>query len=215
MSVSYNPSAGRFIDSAGKFVAQSVVDNLLEQEQSQLAVRLKALTRLLSDQKISLSDWQLRFADTLKASHLRMLSLGAGGQERLTSRHYGAAGYQLGKQYDYLSNFAQQIHQGEITIKRAIQRAGQYASSIRPTFARAVQLSREAEGFNEAKRSLDPQANHCPSCIGHSTNGRWVPIAQITPVGTNCECGQRCRCSIQYRRRVPVSLNRGTLSTTA
>ena len=215
MTITYNPKAGRYVGSDGKFVSKAVVDNLLDQEQARAEVRLKGLTRLLIEQQIDLAEWQSRTAQTIKEANVRELTLAAGGKDRLTSRHYGAAGYQLQQQYKYLDNFARQLYAGNVTEKQAIRRSGLYAQSVRITFSRSEQLSREAEGFTEAKRSLDPQAQHCNSCLKHSTNGRWVLASRVTPAGLNCECGQWCRCRVSYRRRPANSLNQsGILSTT-
>jgi hypothetical protein len=207
MSITYNPQTGRYVGADGRFVPASVIANLLDQEQAQTAVRLKALTRLLIDQKITLSDWEQRFAQTLKESNVRALALGAGGKARLTQRHYGSVGYQLQQQYKYLDNFAQQLSGQKLTEAQAIRRSGLYASSVRVTFNRSEQISREAEGFNEARRSLDPQAMHCDSCLVHSTNGLWIPADQVVPAGVDCECGQWCRCTVTYRRRPASALN--------
>lgn len=199
--IRYNPNAGRYIDAAGKFVARAKIENLLDQEQAATEVRLKTLTRMLAHRKLSLQQWESQFASTLREAHLKMMLLAVGGQESLTAQIYGAVGYQLRRQYGYLDNFAQQLAAGSITEPRAIQRAASYARSLRSTFSRVEQLARETEGFTEAKRSLDPQARHCASCLRYSTRGAWVPISIVVAPATNCECGQNCRCTIAYRRR--------------
>lgn len=198
--IGYSPRAGRyFYTDTKKFVPRAVIENLLEQEQSRLEVRLKSLTRLLADQKIALPDWQAQFAETLKSAHLRMASLAAGGTAGLTSKHYGTIGANLRQQYKYLNGFAQQLASGKISIARALQRSGSYASSIRPSFHAAEKITRSEESFNMGKRLLDSQADHCSDCLGYATDG-YVPIDAIVPPGTNCECGQRCRCRVVYQR---------------
>lgn len=207
--IRYNPKAGRYVRADGKFVGREVIRNLVDQEQQQLAVRLKAHTRLMAQGQIPLAEWQLRMAGSLKDAHLRSMTLGSGGKDSLTNRHYGATGYQLRQQFAYLDGFAKALADGKLTAKQAIARAALYADSITVTFGRAEQISREESGFDEALRSLDSQAQHCGSCVGHSTNGQWKPIEEVITPGVNCECGGHCRCSVIYRRRPSSSaLNR-------
>lgn len=213
--ISYNPRAGRYVRSDGKFVGKEVIRNLVDQEQQRLKVRLQAHTRLMANQQISLAEWQLRMGESLRDSHLRMGTLGAGGQARTQAQHFGAIGYQLRRQYQYLDGFARDIYEGKLTREQALRRAAMYADSSTTTFHRTEQISRGLEGFDEALRSLDPQARHCPSCLTYSTYGEWQPISQVITPGTNCECGQHCHCQIYYRRSnrpKPLSLNRGTLA---
>lgn len=213
--IAYNPRAGRYVRSDGKFVGKEVIRNLVDQEQQRLQVRLQAHTRLMADQRITLAEWQLRMGESLRDSHLRVGTLGAGGRARTEAQHFGAIGYQLRRQYQYLDGFARALYEGKLTQEQALRRAASYADSINTTFHRAEQISRESEGFDEALRSLDPQAKHCPSCLGYSTYGEWKPVSQVVTPGTNCECGQHCHCQIYYRRSNrpnPLSLNRGTLT---
>lgn len=213
--ISYNSRAGRYVRSDGKFVSKEVIRNLVDQEQQRLQVRLQAHTRLMAANTISLPEWQLRMAESLRDSHLRMGALGAGGKDRTQAQHFGAIGYQLRRQYQYLDGFARALYEGKLTQEQALRRAGSYADSINTTFHRAEQISRENEGFDEALRSLDSAARHCDQCREYSTYGQWKPVSQVVPPGTNCACHAHCRCSISYRRSNrtdPTILNRGTLA---
>ena len=200
--VVYSAKTGRYIwADSKKFVSRAVISNLLDQEQVRLGTQLRAHTRLLAKNQITLPEWQTRMAIDLRDSHLRMGLLGSGGKSQIGSRQYGAIGYQLRQQYNYLDGFAHAIAKGNVSPKQALNRASQYADSIRLTFHRTEQITRGAEGFDEAMRMLDPQARHCSDCIAHSTNGKWVRASAVTIPGTNCKCGQHCRCKIVYRKR--------------
>ncbi|MFM7372930.1 MAG: hypothetical protein ACKO2Z_35140, partial [Sphaerospermopsis kisseleviana] len=77
--VEYVPKAGRYRWADTKrFVGRETLLNLVDQESQRLKVRLQGVTRLLLDEKIELSEWQSRFADELKASHLRIGMLAGG-----------------------------------------------------------------------------------------------------------------------------------------
>ena len=205
--VEYVPIAGRYRWADSKrFVSRQTLLNIADQESQRLKVRLQGVTRLLLDNKIDLPQWQGRFADELKAAHLRVGMLAGGGQDQMTQAKYGSVGYQIKRQFDYLANFANDIAAGDMRPSRILARAGLYSESVNATFNRVEQITRSDEGFTEALRSLDSQARHCPSCISYSTQGQWLPVEQVTPPAIACECQARCRCSIRYRKR-PVNLN--------
>jgi plasmid stability protein len=213
--IAYNAKAGRYVRADGKFVGKEVIRNLVDQEQQRLQVRLQAHTRLMANQTITLAEWQLRMAESLRDSHLRAGTLGAGGKARTEAQHFGAIGYQLRRQYQYLDGFAQALHEGKLTREQALRRAAMYADSMNTTFHRAEQISREREGFDQALRSLDSSSKHCTQCLAHSTYGEWKPVALVVSPGTDCACQAHCRCSIAYRRSSrpkPTILNRGTLA---
>lgn len=209
----YNSNAGRYVYADSRqFVPNAVIDNLLDQEIKRLETRLAATTRLLADDKLTLAEWQTRFATTLRDAHIQIGALASGGKNQMGSQQYGAIGFQLRRQYQYLDGFAQDLQDGKLTAAQALSRSRQYGSSINTTFHRLEQVTRQSEGFNEAKRGLDPQARHCASCPGYSTNGEWRAIDQVVSPGVNCECGQRCRCPISYRRNPNVLNQPGVLA---
>ena len=206
--VEYVPAAGRYRWADTKrFVGRQTLLNLVDQESQRLKVRLQGVTRLLVDNRIDLAEWQNRFAEEIKASHLRIGILAGGGQDQMNAQKYGATGYQIRRQFEYLSNFANDIAGGNMRPSQILRRAGLYSESINSTFNRVEQITRADEGFTEALRSLDSQAQHCNSCISYSTRGKWLPAEQVVPPAINCECQARCRCTIKYRKR-PTNLNR-------
>jgi hypothetical protein len=199
--IGYNARAGRyFYRDTKRFVPNAVIQTLVDREEAALGVRLQGLTRLLAGRKITLQDWQTRFAETLKLSHIRMAALAAGGKEGLTAAHYGAVGFQLRQQYGFLGRFAQAIADGTISEARALQRSRQYARSIRVSFGRSQQLTKGTEGFTQARRTLDAQARHCGDCVRYAALG-WTLSEMLPTPGMACACGQQCRCSIFYRKR--------------
>lgn len=199
--IAYSSSTGQFRNlKTGRFVGRTAVMGLVDQEVERTKVRLQAHTRLLTQRRIDLPEWERRMAQTLKETHLRMGAFGSGGKQNLDARKFGAIGYQLRTQYAYLDEFAKDLKAGKLTAAQALRRTGLYANSIKVTFHKIEKMQKlEVEGFREAKRSLDPQAQHCQSCLQYSTRDRWRPADQVVEPGVNCECGQFCRCSIQYR----------------
>lgn len=199
--VQYDRSVGQYRDSRGRFVPRATILKLVDEEAARLETRMKAHARLLTQRKIALPEFQQRAVDDLKLSHLRMTILASGGKSQISSAQYGATGRLLRDQYQYLEGFAQDLAAGKLSAARAIARAGMYGGSSRTAFHAAEKIARGREGFIEAKRSLDPGARHCSSCLGYSTNGLWVPLEQIVMPGVNCECFHKCRCLVVFRKR--------------
>ncbi|MBD1996000.1 hypothetical protein H6G00_05135 [Leptolyngbya sp. FACHB-541] len=213
-AIAYSSATGQYIDQSTKrFIPRTEVMRFVDGEVARTRASLQGHTRLMAAQKITLAEWEVRMAQSLKDSHIRLAALGSGGVQNLNAKKYGAVGYQLRKQYEYLDGFARDLKAGKLTPGQALTRAGMYADSAVVSFHRAEQITKQEEKFQEAKRSLHPAARHCSSCLAYSTKGKWLPIDQVVMPGVNCECGQHCRCSVQYRyRRIdPKVLNKGTL----
>jgi hypothetical protein len=199
MMVTYDPRAGQYRGDNGQFVGAAVVRDLVDQEIYRTQIRLQAQSRLLAAGVLDLPSWQLSVAGLIKDSHIRMAAFAAGGSEQLTQQQYGAAGYQIKRQFQFLDKFAQDLADGKLSPNQAIQRAGLYAESAKLTFSRVEQLARQGEGFTAGKRLLDAQAKHCPECLEYERR-EWVSIDDIMPVGINCSCQNHCKCRVVYSR---------------
>lgn len=196
--VGYSKSAGRFRDlETGRFVPRDRVLLEIDREVERSRVRLQGITRLLIGDRVSLPEFQVRFAEELKLSHLRMAAFGAGGRNQLSSRQFGYIGQKLKSEYEYLDGFAVDLAAGKLTANQALNRAAMYADSTRSSFHRAEQQTKERDGFYGWRR-LDMAAQHCPECPAYATDG-YVPASQIVPIGENCTCARRCRCFCTYK----------------
>lgn len=199
MQYQFDPNSHRYRDiKTGRYVRQVDVMRVVDEEVNRLEVRLKGHARLLAQGKIDVAEFQTRMAQSLKESHLRNASLGAGGVKALTPVHYGKVGAQLKKQYGFLNGFGQDLADGKLPPEQAIRRAGSYAKSAKTSFFEAEFTSRGKVGFY-AKRLLDAQSRHCQSCISYQRLN-WTLIQLITPPGVDCECGGRCRCRLVFRK---------------
>lgn len=194
----YSPRTGQYIGTDGRFVSRARVLELVDNEQRRTEVRLQGLTRRLISGVLTLPDWESEFAQELKRSHIRLAMLAAGGRDGMNSRAYGIVGANLRAEYGFLDGFANALFRGEVSEKQALARAKLYGASVRGSFFKVERSAKESEGFTTAKRELDPQAEHCADCLRHSTNGRWVAIEDVVPVGVRCKCRWRCRCSVVY-----------------
>lgn len=198
-TVEYVPSAGQYRDAETKrFVPRSRILLELDREKQATQARLSGLTRRLSNGSLSVSEWQIEMGQTLKNSHLRLASLSAGGRSQLTPRHLGVVGGRLRGESNRIANFSREMKAGNVSVAQAIARSKLYAQSALQTFHAGEKISRELEGKTLGMRSLDPGADHCRQCPGYVTGG-FVPIDQIVPIGTDCDCRGNCRCNIVYR----------------
>lgn len=196
----YERATGQYRASNGRFVPRATILKLVDEESDRLSTRMKAHARLLTDGKIDLGEFQRRASDDIKLSAIRAGVFASGGKSQTPQAVYGAIGRELRSQYGFLAKFGEDLAAGKLTKEQAIARAGLYGGASRTTFHQAEKVARKREGFRLAKRVLDAGSTHCSECIQHSTNGEYVPIESIVPVGVNCSCHSRCRCAIVFLR---------------
>lgn len=200
-SVQYDRRTAQYRNpQTGRFVPRATILKLVDEESDRLSTRMKALARLLTDGKIDLQTFQRRAADDIKTSAVRMGIFASGGKSQTPQSVYGAIGQELRSQYSFLAKFGEDLAAGKLTKEQAIARAGLYGGASRTAFHQAEKVARKREGFKLAKRVLDASSQHCAECIQHSTNGEYVPIESIVPVGSRCSCFSRCRCAIIFLR---------------
>lgn len=200
-NVTYDRRTARYRGADGRFLKRTDVLKLVDEEAMRLETRLKGHARNLTQGRIDLPTFQRRAAEDLKLSHVRMGILASGGRSLATSQTYGTVGRGLRSQYEYLTNFSNDLAAGKLTAKQAITRAGLYGASTRTAFHQSEKIAKGREGFIEAMRRLDPQARHCNSCLFYDTKGQWKPLAEVVMPTVNCECMNRCRCGVLFRKR--------------
>lgn len=196
--ITYNPKTGRYHSPYGGFLSHADMQLILRGERQRLEGYLsKKADKLLSGQ--DLGDWQRSVAYELKLSVIQATILGAGGKDNTTAKHYGLAGAELRRQYQFLNNFANAIHRGELSEAQIKQRTKQYANTVVIAYNQAEQASKKVEEW-EGMRVMSTMARHCNQCPTYQTFG-WVGVDKIIPVGVACDCGGNCQCFVSYRRK--------------
>lgn len=199
--VSYDRNQGKYRDgNTGRFVSRDRILRLVDEEAARLSTRMQAHARLLTSEKIDLPTFQKRAAEDLKLSAIRSTILGSGGRSLTTSQAYGSTGRLLRDQYQFLDGFSRDLAAGKLTKESAISRASLYGASTRSAFHQSEKIARGREGFKLAKRVLDSASQHCGDCLSYATPD-FVPIEQIVPIASRCQCRARCRCSIIWKKR--------------
>ena len=197
--IEYDRRSGQYRGPDGRYIGRSRIDALIQNDLAQVQASMRDLTSKLIEDSIDLGTWQQSMADLIKDSHLRMGLLASGGINAVSSVEYGAIGYEIKKQYQYLEIFSSSIRNGELSIEQVLARVNQYARSGRATFYNLEVRTRKENGFKKGKRLLDAQANHCSKCIAHQRT-TWVDLSDIIAPGTNCYCRVNCRCRLEYAR---------------
>lgn len=198
----YDPRTGQYRKPNGQFASRGEVLAEVDQEIGRQRARLQGHSRLLANGQISLADWQARMGDDMKLSALRMAMLAAGGKQNMGPRQWGQVGQLLRQQYRYLQGFAADIAAGKLSQKQIMARTILYSGATKQAFHLIERNEKFLQGFMFARRTLDPQAEHCKDCIALA-RPNWTPTENVTPPGSRCRCAGNCRCRIQYSRFNP------------
>ena len=199
----WNESAGRYVDlDTGRFVPFSDVRNALESVIDVSGVRMNILTENLVGGQISLAEWQAGMMEQIKISHTASAASARGGWAQMSQSDWGAAGRLVRMQYDYLSNFANEIASAKQLLNgTALVRADLYADAARGTFEEIRRrYERTMNGMEQERRVLG-EADHCKGCLDQAALG-WKPIGSLDPIGAE-ECVTRCHCTFIFRKRGP------------
>lgn len=194
----FNERAYRYIDDRGRFVSGATVRAELDKTLAASQKSMRTMSGQLQTGKISLADWQTGMMREIKNTHLTSAALAKGGWAQMTPADYGRVGAEVGKQYAYLDNFAQQIASGDQRLDGVfMRRADMYFEAGRGTYHEVERSEQGLRGMTEERSILDPTARHCDGCLAEERRG-WVPIGNLVRIGAR-DCLTRCRCRIEYR----------------
>lgn len=189
----------------GHFVSRNRIIELLEQQVSGTERRLGDIVTAMHEGNLSPSFGQSLMRDELRRAHLQQAALGAGGFDRLSFREFGRVGRSLRDDYERLTNLANDIQEGRVTLPQALNRVRGYAGDARLQFFEAERDARRQAASSGGVALLVIRdlgaAEHCPSCVDYYQMG-WQP--DLPPPGTQSECGSHCRCGMRYRE-VPIT----------
>jgi hypothetical protein len=165
------------------------------------------LTTALYEKQLSPVAYQSIMRDEMRRLHLQNAALGSGGIEKLDSAAYGRTGALLREDYKRMSNLAEGIARGEVTLPQALNRIQGYAGSARINFlTQEREANRQAANVRgvqlEERRRLGA-SEHCKDCVAYFAMG-WQPLGTLPLPGQGSVCGTHCRCSLE-RREVQVA----------
>ena len=203
-ALTYDVGTRQYILPNGEPVSSRQVKQILDAIQGQLGSKLEQITERLLANEITLAQWELATAEAIKDESIVAALLALGGLAALltlgsrSSYVWTAVGEHVRSQVNGVVRVANTIAKGGRTPAQLRAYARYKAGSVVGAYNRARKSVFIASGFNEARRFLDPTAQHCPDCPAYE-NPDWAPIADIIPVGHACRCNGRCRCRVQYR----------------
>lgn len=202
----YDPVAGRYRGSNGRFLSQSAVEALVDGRINKLGTLLRRLTNMLSSGDITLDIWQQSVREALKLAHVQAAIIGNGGKGNMQASDWGKIGQRLRAEYRYLEGFARDLLAGSISTPLALSRIGLYAAALRGTYWQGAELRQQRQGYSLMRRILDSQAAHCEDCITYSQRG-IVPVGSVPLPGQRCACMSNCKCRVQYyRQQFPATM---------
>lgn len=196
----YDPIAGRYRGSNGRFLSQSAVEALVDGRINKLGALLRRLTNMLSNGDITLDIWQESVREALKLAHVQAAIIGNGGRDNMQASDWGRIGQRLRAEYRYLEGFARDLLAGSISAPMALARIGMYSQAVRGSYWEGSAIRQEKQGYSLMRRILDPQAKHCDDCVRFAGRG-LVPIGSLPMPGQRCACMSNCRCRVQYKRQ--------------
>ena len=200
MAIQYDNRLHRYRDSAtGRLVAFEDVVSVVEAEVTTAERNLERLTKQMLKGELSVDQWQKASAERIRDTSVRVGLVASGGRKQTTQQNYGAIGAELRQQYTFLHDFGVEIEQGLVSDKQALNRIRQYGRNTRATFYK-IEFQRRAKVGYLVKRILDPQSEHCASCIFHQQLN-FTSIVNVTPIGVDCECRSRCRCRLIFKKQ--------------
>lgn len=204
-TLTYDPSIRGYVLPNGEPVPREEIERMVDAIRGSLGGKLERITEDLLAGQITLTEWQIAMAQATKDESIVAALLAIGGLAALaalnkqqSSSIWFAVGEHLRSQVKGIDRIANKISKGNRTPAQLRAYARYKASGVIGAYHRARRVGFMVAGFNEARRSLDPFAKHCPDCPAYETSD-WVPIEEVVPVGHACRCNGRCRCRVQYR----------------
>lgn len=184
----------QYIYNNGKPVSAETLNGWVATAADNAEQRMRAIAQKYVDGKINHAEWVIQSKDEIRKGVRGMAQLAAGGT--LDKKQVATMANIVKKQYGFFRDFSNGVDNGEILLDgNLVARAGLYGSNHYTVFQNLVLSREKAAGVKMAIRRLSPVREHCPECPGHQRLTP-TPINKITPIGVNCSCRARCRCSI-------------------
>jgi len=170
----------------------------------EISEKVRARVRTLGP--VSSREYQARMQEQIRLSHNVNAVLAAGGFAAMTLALWNYAAARTRNEQVFAVRLAAEINRGTVSPAQAINRTSQYAKATYPTFSGTTDKRERAKGTIEARRILDPKAEHCARDETRGTPGcpelvseDYEPIEEVVPIGEST-CRSNCRCWIEYRR---------------
>lgn len=193
----WNAAALRYIAPNGRFVSRTAVRNAIDDALDNAGREMRQATVALREGIIGVDQWRNTMRREIKNVHLYSAASARGGWAQLSQAELGRVGGIVGRQYQYLDEFADGLKNGTIAKDgRILSRADMYAQAGRRTYHVTDERVHLERGYTEERNRLRPGEN-CSECISQTARG-WVAIGELVAIGLRI-CLSRCKCYIEYR----------------
>lgn len=167
---------------------------------------MRELTRQLVNGEISREAWYRAMSQMMKDEYRAAYLASIGGLQNYTRSEISKFGWRMRPHYRWLNNFLEELNSGKQPLNGfAIVRAGMYGRAANAIFWNQNMRIAEEDGFDEVRRILGPNENHCeetvatPGCPELAAEG-WVDMYDYVPIG-GATCLSNCLCTLEFRRR--------------
>lgn len=203
MAYTYDRRLGRYRDSRGRLISNSVVRDAVDNVADLASKRLGDLARGLQNATVSLADWHTQSMAEIKAAHVATGVAARGGWKQMAPADWGRIGQRIRREYGYLRTFATDIASGKQPLDgRLVARAEMYGQAARMTYEAIKAADDKARGMLVERNVLHGR-DHCGQCPKLAARG-WVPIGSLPPIGSRL-CRVRDRCTIERRFKEPAA----------
>lgn len=195
----YSNEANRWRDvNTGRFASGASVVSEMRVHQTATFSSLDNITTSLYSGAIDIAEWQSAIALELKDAHLAQAMFGAGGLDNMTPAKWGRVGGTLADEYRHLTNFANDIANGNVSEAQAMARIKQYGNATQQSYWREFAQSSTALLY-----WLLSAVRNCPDCIDLASGGPYTADTIPTFPGAGAtRCHGNCKCTLE-RRVVP------------
>lgn len=198
----WNAKAGRFVGPSGRFVPREDVRRALDHALERGDLDARALARGFQSGALDIVEFERSMKRLVKSVHIYSAAAARGGFKQMRASDYRLLEAILRNQFKYLDRFVGQLKSGQVVLDgRFLNRAELYSEAARGTYGAFDSAVHSDLGFNLERSNLH-RADHCDECPREARKG-WQPIGSLVPIGSRV-CGVRCRCSMEYRRGIPI-----------
>lgn len=195
----------RYKDSR-QFASMQAVRFRAEKYRDKQQGHLITLAREYKKGSLTLREFQVRSATTIKNIHLAEMIRALDEQDNLDPEKFLIAAKRLKQQYhsgkDVLTGdryglkyLFEDLTQG-LSQEKLEARLAMFGQSGKVTYWE-TKVNVAQDEFKEAKRVLSP-VEHCGNCIEYARRG-WGAIANAILPTQACKCRTNCKCSLEFR----------------
>lgn len=202
MAWKWNEKAARYmwVNGKSRFLSRAQVMSWVDASLKASAQATSTLAQLAHDKMLAPRDWETAMRREIKDEYIRQYLLGRGGRSQMTQRDWGKVGSMLKEQYGYLSGFAGDIAQGNLSEDQIRARSEMYVNSAREAYESANGVVAKAWGADEESWSVDPSVENCGDCLAYQAEG-WKPLGYFPlPGDGSTQCLTNCHCYKEYRK---------------